>query len=47
MKQKKTFYITTPIYYVNGPPHLGGAYTTISADVISRWNKKKGKDVSF
>ena len=31
------FYITTPIYYVNARPHLGHAYTTICADVISRY----------
>ena len=41
------FYITTPIYYVNGPPHLGGAYTTIAADILARWNRQKGKDVFF
>ena len=30
-----TFYITTPLYYVNAPPHLGGTYTTIVADVLN------------
>ena len=44
---KKTFYITTPIYYANGSPHLGGAYTTIAADVLARWNKLLGKEVFF
>ncbi len=41
------FYVTTPIYYTNAEPHLGGAYTTILADVLARWNKKKGKKVFF
>tara|TARA_B100000029_G_scaffold513586_1_gene613636 strand:- start:2143 stop:3657 length:1515 start_codon:yes stop_codon:yes gene_type:complete len=41
------FYITTPIYYVNDEPHIGHAYTTILADVISRRNKLQGKDVYF
>lgn len=45
----KTFYITTPIYYVNDVPHIGHAYTTIAADVLARyWRKKIGeKDVFF
>jgi len=46
MKIKK-FYVTTPIYYPNDIPHIGHAYTTIAADVISRWNKIKGNDVFF
>lgn len=33
----KNFYVTTPIYYVNGDPHVGSAYTTIAADVIARY----------
>lgn len=44
---KKTFYITTPIYYPNDIPHIGHAYTTIAADVLSRWNKLNGKEVFF
>ena len=44
---KKTFYITTPIYYVNDVPHIGHAYTTIIADAISRFKKLAGKDVFF
>lgn len=44
---KKEFYITTPIYYVNDVPHIGHAYTTIAADVISRWHRLKGEDVFF
>jgi methionyl-tRNA synthetase len=41
------FYITTPIYYVNDVPHIGHAYTTVAADVLSRHYKKQGKDVYF
>ncbi len=43
----KTYYVTTPIYYANGPPHLGHAYTTIAADVIARFKKLQGYDVFF
>lgn len=43
----KKFYVTTPIYYPNDIPHIGHAYTTLAADVISRWNKIKGNDVFF
>ena len=41
------FYITTPIYYVNDEPHIGHAYTTILADVISRIQKMQNKNVFF
>ncbi|MDP0488504.1 MAG: methionine--tRNA ligase [Fusobacterium sp. JB021] len=41
------FYITTPIYYVNGDPHVGSAYTTIAADVMARYKKTTGHDVFF
>jgi len=44
---KDKFYVTTPIYYTNASPHLGGAYTTIAADILARWNKLLGKDVFF
>lgn len=44
---KKTFYITTPIYYVNDVPHIGHAYTTIIADTISRFKKLLGTEVFF
>lgn len=47
MKNKKTFYVTTPIYYPNDIPHIGHAYTTIAADVLARWHKFSGKDVFF
>jgi methionyl-tRNA synthetase len=39
------FYLTTPIYYINGPPHLGHAYTTIVADTIARYRRLAGDDV--
>lgn len=42
-----TFYITTPIYYVNDVPHIGHAYTTIAADVMSRYHRQRGDDVFF
>jgi methionyl-tRNA synthetase len=44
---KRTFYITTPIYYVNDVPHIGHAYTTIIADALARFQKLAGKDVFF
>lgn len=40
-------YITTPIYYVNAPPHLGHAYTTIVADVLNRFQKLRGRESFF
>ena len=44
---KPTFYITTPIYYVNDVPHIGHAYTTIIADALARFQKLAGKEVFF
>ena len=44
---EKTFYITTPIYYVNAAPHLGHAYTTIVADVLTRFHRLAGCDTYF
>ena len=41
----KRYYITTPIYYVNGAPHIGHAYTSIAADVIARFKRLDGFDV--
>lgn len=42
-----TFYVTTPIYYVNSVPHLGSAYTTVAADVVARFKRLCGYDVFF
>lgn len=44
---RKSFYITTPIYYVNDVPHIGHAYTTIIADTIARFKKMMGFEVFF
>ncbi|HEX7416036.1 MAG TPA: methionine--tRNA ligase [Smithellaceae bacterium] len=43
----KSFYITTPIYYVNASPHIGHAYTTIVADVLARYHRMAGEDTFF
>ncbi|MGB0910298.1 MAG: methionine--tRNA ligase, partial [Nitrospirales bacterium] len=43
----QSFYITTPIYYVNDVPHIGHAYTTIAADVLARFRRLSGDDVFF
>ena len=42
-----TFYVTTPIYYVNGAPHLGHAYTTLVADAFARHYRQRERDVFF
>jgi methionyl-tRNA synthetase len=42
-----SFYVTTPIYYVNAAPHLGHAYTTVAADVMARHHRQRGEDVFF
>lgn len=44
---EKNYYITTPIYYVNGEPHIGHAYTTLAADVLSRFKRLDGYNVRF
>ncbi len=41
------FYVTTPIYYVNDAPHIGHAYTTVTADALARWHRLLGDDVFF
>jgi methionyl-tRNA synthetase len=41
------FYVTTPIYYVNDVPHIGHAYTTVTADAVARWHRLLGDDVYF
>jgi len=43
----RTFYVTTPIYYVNDVPHIGHAYTTLAADVLARYKRLKGYEVFF
>lgn len=43
----KSFYITTPIYYVNASPHIGHAYTTIVADVLARYHRMAGENTFF
>src|SRR3954462_378840 len=42
-----SFYVTTPIYYVNAAPHLGHAYTTIAVDVMARHHRQRDEDVFF
>ena len=44
---KPTYYLTTPIYYVNARPHLGHTYTTVAADAVARWKRMRGFDVLF
>ncbi len=46
-KIKNTFYVTTPLYYVNDKPHIGSAYTNISADILARFHRIKGEKVFF
>lgn len=43
----KTYYITTPIYYVNALPHIGHSYTTVAADVVARYQRLRGLRVLF
>jgi methionyl-tRNA synthetase len=45
--QADRYYLTTPIYYLNGQPHIGHAYTSIAADVIARWKRLTGAEVFF
>ena len=47
MCDKKTFYITTPIYYPSGNPHIGHCYTTVACDSIARYKRMQGYDVMF
>jgi len=47
MSEKKTFYITTPIYYPSGNLHIGHAYTTVAGDAIARYKRLKGFDVMY
>src|SRR6185369_2180317 len=43
----KSFYVTTPIYYVNDVPHIGHAYTTLAGDVLARYRRLQGDNVFF
>lgn len=47
MEDKKTFYITTPIYYPSGKLHIGSSYTTIACDAMARYKRMKGFDVFY
>ena len=45
--EKKTFYITTPIYYPSGKAHIGHSYCTVASDAIARYKRMQGYDVMF
>ncbi len=47
MCKKENFYITTPIYYPSGNPHIGHCYTTVACDSIARYKRMQGYDVMF
>ncbi len=47
ISRKSSFYVTTPIYYVNDIPHIGHAYTTIAADILARYHRGRGREVFF
>lgn len=47
MDKKKTFYVTTPIYYVTAKPHLGSLYSTLIADVLARWHVLNNYEIFF
>ncbi|WP_230673793.1 methionine--tRNA ligase [Rathayibacter sp. Leaf248] len=44
MSDGASFYLTTPIFYVNDVPHIGHAYTEVAADVLTRWHRQAGDD---
>src|SRR5690349_11816437 len=44
---KNTYYVTSPIYYVNDIPHIGHAYTSLACDVLARFMRLDGKEVKF
>jgi len=46
-KMARPYYVTTPIYYVNDRPHIGHAYSTVAADVVSRYQRLRGKPAYF
>ena len=43
-KPNRSFFVTTPIFYVNNAPHIGHAYTEVAADVLARWHRAQGMD---
>ena len=45
--ENNKFYITTPIYYPSGNPHIGHCYTTVACDAVARYQRSKGRDVLF
>jgi methionyl-tRNA synthetase len=47
MSAKKTFYVTTPLYYANDELHIGHAFTTLAADILSRYHRAKDEEVFF
>ena len=47
MAAEKSYYVTTPIYYVNDAPHIGHAYTTLACDAVARFKRLDGFDVRF
>jgi len=47
MADKKTFYITSPIFYPNANPHMGHAYTTLLCDILARYHRLSGHDTYF
>src|SRR6478609_4076418 len=47
MPSDTSFFVTTPIYYVNDAPHIGHAYTTVAADVLARWHRQRGERTWF
>ncbi len=44
MSSAKSFYVTTPIFYVNDAPHIGHAYTEVACDVLARWHRQRGEN---
>src|SRR3954451_22099831 len=46
-EKRKTFYLTTPIYYPSGNLHIGHAYTTVAADAMARYKRLRGYDVMY
>ena len=47
MSSDQTYYVTTPIYYVNDRPHIGHVYTTVVADIVARYHRLRGEDTFF